>query len=593
MLVFDNTAGSEITITDAPKLHLPLPVSMSTLVRFNDTAAHRGILSLDDWDDGSNNRYGVILWRDSADKVATGFGDGSTTGSSSRRTFVSTATVTSGVWYHIVSVIRATDDMEVYVDGAFWPGTIGGTGDPNPVYSTNPGTIGATDNTFNGDISHIMVWDRALSAADARLLARDPFGWVTPAPSLLAPIISKHIATGRKPGRWMPNPADIDPQFLNYWRDLKWIVPLWQNENPGKGVSVIAPSGAAQIASTATWTVGSGRYGHWVDGVNCSGDSDLVLGPLPERLRFSGAQDLTVLLMFKFNNASGFTPFLGQDSASSAGRLEIYLNGSDQLIGQVVNGGTSGLGTPTITFIDGEDYIVTVTRRDGGGEWFAYVNGVLEAPEVGGGSQTVDVTLPLGVMGSPGTSWVGAESGRGYFAAAWDRDLSHEEHLALHRDPFGFITPYPQLFGLSVELFATATGTITAVVDEIDTTTDIHLSVDDDPASPSDGDWMNNSIDPGQIFLGLTDMPAGFGTAESASIDVRYRGQVWQEGSLKLFVQLFQSNESTSLSDEVEVATVSGAGSFANTNVTITGVSTSASKAVWDAAVVRFRWGVS
>ncbi len=104
---------------------------------------------------------------------------------------------------------------------------------------------------------------------------------------------------------------------------------------------------------------------------------------------------------------------------------------------------------------------------------------------------------------------------------------------------------------------------------------------------------MNSTVDTAQIFLGLTDMPAAFGNADTADINVRYRGQEWQEGSLKLFVQLFQSNESTSMSDEVEVVTVSADGSYANTSVTITGVDTGASKATWDAAVVRFRWGVS
>jgi len=48
--------------------------------------------------------------------------------------------------------------------------------------------------------------------------------------------------------------------------------------------------------------------------------------------------------------------------------------------------------------------------------------------------------------------------------------------------------------GAVTSLFATSTQTIVDVVDETDATSDLHLSVDDDPASPNDADWVNNAI---------------------------------------------------------------------------------------------------
>lgn len=45
------------------------------------------------------------------------------------------------------------------------------------------------------------------------------------------------------------------------------------------------------------------------------------------------------------------------------------------------------------------------------------------------------------------------------------------------------------------DLLATGTQTIVDVVNEADNTTDLHLSVDDDPATPDDGDWVNNAVD--------------------------------------------------------------------------------------------------
>lgn len=139
-------------------------------------------------------------------------------------------------------------------------------------------------------------------------------------------------------------------------------------------------------------------------------------------------------------------------------------------------------------------------------------------------------------------------------------------------------------------VYANGTGTIADVVDELDTTVDMHLSIDDPPDAPNDSDWVNNTELTASAFFLLDDMPSGFDTAVAATILVRYRGQEWSGGGLTLYAQLFQSDESTALSDEVAVTTVSENGSFDNTaKVTFTGLS-SGSKAIWDGARIRFRW---
>ncbi len=144
---------------------------------------------------------------------------------------------------------------------------------------------------------------------------------------------------------------------------------------------------------------------------------------------------------------------------------------------------------------------------------------------------------------------------------------------------------------LDVTVHANGTGTIASVVDEADTTTNLHESVDDDPTSPNDTDWVNNTVDTASVFFDLENMPTGFGNAETASLVVRRRMQVHSSGSYRLFAALFRSNETTPLSDEVVVATHSANSSFANTvAIAFTGLDTSASKAVWDGAKIRFRW---
>lgn len=94
------------------------------------------------------------------------------------------------------------------------------------------------------------------------------------------------------------------------------------------------------------------------------------------------------------------------------------------------------------------------------------------------------------------------------------------------------------------------------------------------------------------VFFDITDLPSDFGNAETAGIVVRTRGVDIGATPLKLFAQLYESDEVTTLSDEVEVAEEATDSSFANTTTTFTGLNTSAGKAVWDNARIRLRWGI-
>lgn len=145
---------------------------------------------------------------------------------------------------------------------------------------------------------------------------------------------------------------------------------------------------------------------------------------------------------------------------------------------------------------------------------------------------------------------------------------------------------------LTVTLFATADGTITDVVNELDAASPLWSSIDDDPATPTDTDWVNNAIPPGtvQFFPLVTDMPGDFDTADAATIIVRNRGVNFGAESLTLHARFYQSDESTPLSDEVAVVTVSANSSFDNTApVTITGI-VAGTKTIWDGARLRLRW---
>lgn len=157
-----------------------------------------------------------------------------------------------------------------------------------------------------------------------------------------------------------------------------------------------------------------------------------------------------------------------------------------------------------------------------------------------------------------------------------------------------FTTEDDPPLGSSTSLYATGDQTIADVVDEADGTTDIYTSIDDDPDSPTDTDWINNTDDAGQAFFDVTNLPSDFGTADSAEIEVRYRGQNYVTGTVTLYARLYEQDESTPLSDEVQVAQITGNGSFANAGpISFTGLNTSAGKTTWDNARLRLRWAIT
>lgn len=140
-------------------------------------------------------------------------------------------------------------------------------------------------------------------------------------------------------------------------------------------------------------------------------------------------------------------------------------------------------------------------------------------------------------------------------------------------------------------IYTTGDGTLASVVNEVNATTNLYQSIDDDPTSPTDTDWVNNHLGTtASSFFELTNMPSNFASMREGGVIVRWRGQTFQEAET-LYVQLFQSDEATTLSNEMLVATASTDSAFVNTAVVnFTGLDTSSGKAVWDGAKIRLRW---
>ena len=133
------------------------------------------------------------------------------------------------------------------------------------------------------------------------------------------------------------------------------------------------------------------------------------------------------------------------------------------------------------------------------------------------------------------------------------------------------------------------TGTLANVNNQAGSTTNIHLDVDDDPDSPDTADYVKNATDTSgdkTAFFLLDDTPLDFAGMSTLTIDAHIATANFSNDTCTLFARLYKSDETTTLSDEVQVATQVSSGLQ---SVAFTGLSLG-NKTDWDGARLRLRW---
>ena len=112
-------------------------------------------------------------------KVYTQFGAGlGSAGSSNKRGFLTTNSIATGSWHHIVAIIKSSNDMQVYVDCQQWTGAYSGSGSTTIDYSTTSSRIGseAANSTsvngtyLNGSMDQLAIWGRELTSTEISFL---------------------------------------------------------------------------------------------------------------------------------------------------------------------------------------------------------------------------------------------------------------------------------------------------------------------------------------------------------------------------------------------------------------------------------------
>ncbi len=290
-----------------------------------------------------------------------------------------------------------------------------------------------------------------------------------------------------KPGMWAVSPAEIDPQYLRFWRDLLGAWAMWSTN----------PFDLTRQANTSQGggeTLGPSKYGTALifDGGGTTLQAPAPNFDLPDKQHFS-CMALASRDAGTNEDAIFRTNDLGDDA--NVWFSLVYTGTNDlQPRFEIRDSSPAWHNTLANEVAYGDMHLIVGTFDEG--TLKIYVDGVEENENATAGSTLVTpVSTPELAWG-----WYDAQAslldGKLALTAAWNRTLSPADIGLLQLDPFGFIRPAP-LFpsGLTVDLFATADGSIVDVVNELDAASPLWSSVDDDPDTPTDTDWINNAVD--------------------------------------------------------------------------------------------------
>ena len=125
-------------------------------------------------DDYDGAYYGYMLMITPNGHVWLTYGDGTGIDLNNRKTKTGTTSLQTNIWYHVVGVIRGATDMSIFINGLDDGGEYSGNGG-EVSYSSASASIGRVrfgtlDNEFNGSLDEVMVFNRALTEGEVRLL---------------------------------------------------------------------------------------------------------------------------------------------------------------------------------------------------------------------------------------------------------------------------------------------------------------------------------------------------------------------------------------------------------------------------------------
>lgn len=304
-----------------------------------------------------------------------------------------------------------------------------------------------------------------------------------------------------KPAPWNVDGAFVAPEYQGLWRNLAIFHPLWEGSAPPYDVA--GDAHAVFPSTPPTWTPTKAGIGLSFDESN-----DYYTIPDNPRLDLIGEWTLVFYMRVPDITGSDFLYFYSWGPFGTADSLNAYITEAGQSpAGTLFVQADDTIGDiqrrQSFTVFPSDDFKLVALRNQGtsGTSMHWFVDGV-DVTNEGVGSSGVlahlvradDLEIGRREDGDANRYFGGEISWWG----KWDRALSESEMQLLASDPFALSRPnwdYLSTAFSSTSLFATGDGTIVDVVNENDAATPLSPSIDDDPASPDDNDWVNNAVD--------------------------------------------------------------------------------------------------
>ena len=166
-------AGNGSIAFSSSLVKVDFPLTISVWAKFNSFNQFNQIFC----SDSEFNNYSGYWFQTvaSTGQPSISFGGGlGVANSSNRRTFISDIQLQTGVWYHIVGIIRAYNDMDIYIDCEETTGTYSGTGSTTMAYFPSGSTIGSSPGNngnpnggfYDGSIDQLVIWNRELTTSE-------------------------------------------------------------------------------------------------------------------------------------------------------------------------------------------------------------------------------------------------------------------------------------------------------------------------------------------------------------------------------------------------------------------------------------------
>lgn len=163
------------TITCGNTVDVTIPFSFVCLFKSDDVTSTQVMCSTKQT---VSNYTGAYLWQDSEAQIVIQFADGTGSGTTDRYAFHSDDTILANQWYHVVCTVKSTTDAAIWINGKSSTWSTSGSA-TSMVGGNFPCVIGKfTDDNpypFVGQIDHLMIYDREISAGEASQLYQEKF----------------------------------------------------------------------------------------------------------------------------------------------------------------------------------------------------------------------------------------------------------------------------------------------------------------------------------------------------------------------------------------------------------------------------------